>query len=112
MKKVDKKLIIILIILIVLLLGILGYFIYNKLSKDVTSEESSLIIDNNIENNLNKNEESELRKNMFGYYELLYWNYEDIYNYYYTMEASDKEFDFGNNEDFVRINGNKYKRKV
>lgn len=98
-KKDVKGVIWLIVILIVIILGMIGYIIYDK-----------VFLNDNPQNNNTTSTTTKPKENVPGTvdivddlseYSLLYWNYEEIYNYYFKM-----------NDNETKINIDKYFKDV
>lgn len=115
-KKSVKGLIVLVIILIVLILGLGGYIVYDKILNNkinINDIKENKIIGNILPSNIND-------------YNAIYWDYQKIYDYYFTMEDkenltcrdnpeecnlyskySNKNYNIGSSYSFVKIENNK-----
>ena len=119
MEENNKGLIWLIVILIVLVFVLVGFIIYDKVVLDdknsvnenpVTNEinDSNQNIDNNAtnENTINKQDKLSLPSDLSDY-SLLYWNYEEIYNYYFKMNKKDSKINIDSSFKDVKIENNK-----
>lgn len=119
-KKNNKEIIWLIVVLIVLVLGLGGYIVYDKV---VTNDN----INNEKINSDNKNRViGSLLPSDINSYSAIYWDYNDIYNYYFTMEKEenltckdnptecnyynkydDSNYTLGSKNNFIKIENNK-----
>lgn len=103
----------IIIILALLVLGLTGFIIYDKVftangnNKENISSGSTTKA-NNYENEENIKITGDFNiPNDLSDYSLLYWNYEELYNYYFKMNNSDKKININAKFKDVKIDNNK-----
>ena len=85
-KKSSKGLIVLIIILIICILGLGGYIVYDKVfnkNKSIENKKTSQKNQNSLINNI-------LPNDMSNYYQIL-WDYEYLYNKYFTMKDDNEE---------------------
>ena len=102
-QKKNSGLIVLVILLILCVIGLAGYVIYSNLLK--TKDKK---IDNNL-STYTKNsivKKSEIPSNLSDY-SMLYWNYNEIYNYYFKMNENDKRINIDTSFKDVKVDSNK-----
>ena len=97
-RKKNKGLIILVILLIICVTGLMGYVIYNNLLK------SNINNTTNIKNSISK--EFDIPNDLSDY-SMLYWDYNQIYNYYFKMNENDKKVNIDSSFKDVKIDNNK-----
>lgn len=105
-KKNIKGIIWLIVILIILMLGITGFIIYDKFfveSKNKYENNNSTATDTEKVDLTGK---FNIPKNLSDY-SLLYWNYDEIYNYYFKMNATDTKINIDTLFKDVKIDNNK-----
>ena len=105
-KKNNKGLIWLIIILIILVLGLVGYIVYDKGFINDKLQNENITTSTTTTSKETLTETIDIVDNLTEYY-LLYWNYEEIYDYYFKMSDNESKINIDSQFKDVKIDNKK-----
>ena len=102
-KKNNKRLYVIITILVILLISLIGYIGYIKFFNSNTINDNT----NNSDNIQKSNYDIKETKRIFDFIDnnmhMVYYDYEKIYNYYFTLPKREKDIFIYDDFDYVKV---------